>query len=317
MTQLLAAPPRASAPSRPTRALTAQKRNTRIGHLLLLPSIAILVVVIVFPVLNSIWMSFTDRSLLDVTSGNFVGLENYFSLFTSDDFRQSVGNTVVWTIVNVVAQVALGVGLAVLLNTKLRARFLLRAFAIVPWILPSVSAVLIWRNLYDPAIGLFNSIGMNLGLLEKPVVWLGSTDTAMGAVLVESVWKGTPFVMLIVLAGLQSMPKELYEAAAVDGANAWTTFWRIVLPSIKSTVALATILTTTYTVNNFNAVWLMTEGGPLGSTEIVFTYGYKQGFVKYEFGKAAAVSVTLFIVLLAIAIVYLFLLERKGQKSNV
>lgn len=292
------------------RTLKGTRRRLGFAYLLLAPSVVLLAVVVAYPVFSSFWMSFTDRNLLRMDSGRFIGLENYTRVFADPNFQQAVGNTAIWTVVNVVAQVVLGLGIAVMLNRNLIGAGLFRSVAIIPWVVPSVAAVLIWRYMYDPAVGLFNSLLMKLGIISEPVVFLGDPSTALPAVMVESIWKGTPFVVIILLAGLQAVTKEEYEAAAVDGASSWSTFWSVVLPRIRPTLALATVLTTVYTINNFNAIWLMTGGGPVGSTEIVFTYGYKRAFVDYAFGTAAAVSVVLFAVLLGLTLIYLAVLDR-------
>jgi multiple sugar transport system permease protein len=211
----------------------------------------------------------------------------------------------------VIAQIALGLGLAVLLNERLKARGLYRSIALIPYIVPSVAAALIWRWMYDGSAGIFNSMLYRLGIIDAYKPWLGEVSTALPAVVIESVWKGTPFVMILLLAGLQTISPEYYEAAAIDGASAWNRFVDITLPLLKPSLAVAMVLTTVYTVNNFNAIWLMTQGGPLGTTEILFTWAYKLAFDRFDFGMAATVSVVLFGILAIFAAIYIFLVERE------
>jgi ABC-type sugar transport system permease subunit len=285
-----------------------------VGYGLAAPALIVIGLVVLYPMVNAVLMSFTDRSLLDPGSGAWVGLKNYRHMLDLPLFGQALRNTAVWTVANVVLQMVIGTGLALLLNEKMRANAIMRATALIPYILPSVAAVLIWRYMFDPSVGVINSVLRQLGLVDKDVVWLGQTSTAMPAVIAESVWKGSPFVMLIVLAGLQTVPKELYEAAAIDGAGPWRRFRYVVAPHIRPTLALAAILTTVFTVNNFNAVWLMTQGGPLHSTEILFTLAYRTAFKDFDFGLAAAMSVVLFGFLILVGAVYVFLVERGERR---
>jgi multiple sugar transport system permease protein len=278
---------------------------------LLLPTLAVLALVIVYPVLDGIRISLMRMKITSTSEPRFVGLDNYVDLLQDDKFWFTLRTTAVWTISNVVAQLVLGLALAVLLNERLKARGLYRSIALIPYIVPSVAAALIWRWMYDGSAGIFNAVLVRIGVIDSYQQWLGEISTALPAVIIESVWKGTPFVMIMLLAGLQTIAPEYYEAASIDGANAWQRFLQITLPLLRPALAVATILTTVYTVNNFNAIWLMTQGGPLGSTEILFTWAYKLAFDRFDFGMAAAVSVVLFGILAILAAIYIFLVERE------
>jgi multiple sugar transport system permease protein len=281
------------------------------GYALLLPTLAVLALVIVYPVLDGIRISLMRMKLTSTSEPRYVGLDNYLDLFQDDKFWFTLRTTAVWTVSNVVAQLVLGLALAVLLNEQLKARGLYRSIALIPYIVPSVAAALIWRWMYDGSAGIVNAILLRIGVIDSYQQWLGEISTAMPAVIIESVWKGTPFVMILLLAGLQTISPEYYEAAAIDGASAWQRFLQITLPLLRPSLAVATILTTVYTVNNFNAIWLMTQGGPLGSTEILFTWAYKLAFDRFDFGMAATVSVVLFGILAIFAAIYIFLVERE------
>ncbi len=285
-------------------------RADLLGYALLLPALLVLGVVIVYPLAQGLNISFERYRLTDSTPPVYVGLANYAALLRDSVFWSTAETTVVWTIANLVAQMVLGTALALLLNEPLRGRGIYRSVGLIPWIVPSVAAALIWRWLYDGSAGLINSLLSRAGLIQQYVAWLGNTQTALPSVIIESVWKGTPFVIVIVLAALQAIPSELYEAATIDGASRTQRLWTVTLPAIRPTLAVAAILTTVYTVNNFNAIWLMTQGGPLHATEILFTYAYKIAFQRFDFGSAAAISVVLFGVLLIPASVYIFLVER-------
>lgn len=283
------------------------------GYALLAPTLALLAVVILYPLANGIRISLLRYKLTSAAEPHWIGLANYRKLFQDDEFWDVARTTVIWTASNVIAQLVLGLALALLMNEQLKARGLFRSMALIPYIVPSVCAALIWRWMYDGSSGIINAGLYRLGLIDSYRPWLGEVGTALPAVIVESVWKGTPFVMILILAGLQTIPPEFYEAGALDGASTWRRFVDITLPLLQPTLAVATILTTVYTVNNFNAIWLMTRGGPLGSTDILFTYAYKEAFESYDFGMAAAVSVVLFGVLAIFGAIYIFLVERQEQ----
>lgn len=291
--------------------LSAARRERLTGYALLLPSLTVLALVIVYPVLDGIRISLMRMKLTSTAGPRYVGLDNYLDLFQDDKFWFTLRTTAIWTLANVVAQLVLGLALAVLLNEQLKARGLYRSIALIPYIVPSVAAALIWRWMYDGSAGIVNAVLLRIGVIDSYQQWLGEISTALPAVIIESVWKGTPFVMILLLAGLQTIAPEYYEAAAIDGASAWQRFLQITLPLLRPSLAVATILTTVYTVNNFNAIWLMTQGGPLGSTEILFTWAYKLAFDRFDFGMAATVSVVLFGILAIFAAIYIFLVERE------
>ncbi len=294
-----------------TPRLNPGQRERLFGYALLLPTLLVLALVILYPLIDGFRISLMKMKITSVAEPRFIGIENYIDLFQDEKFWFTLRTTAIWTVSNVVAQIVLGLALAVLLNERLKARGLYRSIALIPYIVPSVAAALIWRWMYDGSSGIINAILYRLGIIDSYVAWLGEVNTALPAVIIESVWKGTPFVMIMLLAGLQTVSPEYYEAAAMDGASAWHRFRDITLPLLRPALAVATVLTTVYTVNNFNAIWLMTQGGPLGSTEILFTWAYKLAFDRFDFGMAAAVSVVLFGILAIFASIYIFLVERE------
>jgi multiple sugar transport system permease protein len=303
----------AAPPHPPVRAGSRGPRlgDRAFGYGLLLPALAMLGLVIVYPVLNGIRISFMRWRLTSTAEPSYVGFDNFIELFNDDRFWETLRTTVTWTLSNVVLQMVLGLGLALLLNEQLKVRGLYRSIALIPYIVPSVCAALIWRWMYDGSSGIINALLYQAGVIDDYRPWLGEVDTALPAVIVESVWKGTPFVMIMLLAGLQTISPEYHEAGAIDGAGPWRRLRDITLPLLQPTLAVATILTTVYTVNNFNAIWLMTQGGPLGSTDILFTSAYKMAFERYDFGMAATMSVVLFGMLAVLGAIYIFLVERQ------
>ena len=282
-------------------------------YLLVAPALLLVLGVVVFPVLDGILSAFQDVTLRSIARNETTwnGLDNFQAVFNDKAFIQAALNTLVWVVLNVVFQIVLGLGLALLLMTKRPGIGLLRAGILIPWVIPSVVAVLTWRWMYDPSIGLINEFLLQLGAIDDYFPWLGDTRTALLAVTIESIWKGTPFVMLMLLAALQMVPQSQIEAARLDGAR-WPQIVRhIIIPHIRVSLAITSVLTFVLTTNNFNAVYLMTGGGPLGSSEILFTLAYRYAFDAFELGQASAVAVILFVILVLATTFYLRLIQRR------
>jgi multiple sugar transport system permease protein len=300
---------------RAARLIPGRHDSPLLGYLLLAPAVIVILLVVGYPVVDAIRLSFYHSVLIE-PGQRFTGFANYSAVFHDPAFWQAARNTVVWTVSNLVLQMVIGTALALLLNEKLRARGLYRSVFLIPWIVPSVVAALIWRYMYDVNTGVINALLQKLGIIHGYQDWLGQGSTAMPAVIAESVWKGTPFVMLLVLAALQAVPPDLYDAAAVDGATSWERFRYVVIPQIRPTLGLAAALTIVYTINNFNAIWLMTGGGPLHDTDILFTYAYKLAFLNnLDFGLAAAASVVIFGVIAVFAGLCIFLVNRAEREA--
>lgn len=275
------------------------------GYLLIAPAFLALFGVIGYPLVQAFIMSLHKIILTDPGAGQpFVGLANYMTAITSPLFAGALWLSVVWTAVNLVIQMVLGLAVALVLNEPFPWRGLARGIALIPWVTPSVVSVLTWRWMYDAQFGVINAALVGLGIVSRPVVWLGNTQTALWAVIAESIWKGTPFVAIMLLAALQAVPTELYDVAKVDGANAWRRLRHITLPLIMPTLIVAATLTTIFTFNNFNAIWLMTQGGPLHATETLTILVYDQAFVAYDMGQATAIGMITFFILLVFVVIF-------------
>ena len=282
-------------------------------YLLVAPAMVLIVGTVLYPVASGILAAFQDLTLRNIARGEtpWVGLANFRDALGDPDFAQAARNTVIWVTLNVAIQLALGLALALLLMAPRPGIALVRAAILIPWVIPSVVDVLTWRWMFDPNVGLVNEVALRLGIVDDYFPWLGDTRTALFAVLVESVWKGTPFVMLMLLAALQMVPRSQIEAAQLDGAR-WSGVVRhIILPHIRVPLAITAILTFVLSTNNFNAIYLMTGGGPLGSSEILFTLAYRYAFTAFELGRAAAVAVMLFVILAVATTLYLHLILRR------
>ena len=278
------------------------------GYLLIAPAVISILVLSVYPLLNGIWISFLNYDMTKATSdtfGKFAGLKNYMVVFANSKYRTAVCNSVVWTLVNIVAQLTLAMGIALVLNEKLKGRGFFRTVALLPWAIPAAISALTFSALYDTKIGVFNVILIRLGILKEGYSFLGNVATAMPAVIIANIWKSTPFLMIFILAALQGVSYDMYESASIDGAGKIKRFLYITLPNIKEPMAVAVILNVISIFNNFNAIWLLTKGGPLDSTEIMYTYAYRQAFVDHKFGYAAAISVVIFIVIAILTTIYI------------
>ena len=283
------------------------KKNWK-GYMLVVPACLAVIFVSIYPMIYGITIAFKNYVLTKSFAPNFnkfAGFKNFIAIFGKPEFLQACRNTAFWTVTNVSVQVVLAVLIALALNRNIRCKSFFRTTALIPWAVPSVIAAFTFRFLYDTNVGIVNILLVKLGILDSPISILGNIATARWAVVFESIWKGTPFVMIFILAALQTVPMEVQESAMMDGANAGQRFFRITLPHIKGSLGIATILTTIGTINNFNAVWLMTQGGPSGTTEIMFTYAYRRAFNGNDFGEAAAASVVMFLLIAALTAVYI------------
>lgn len=290
----------------------ARIREAGTALLFLLPLLVLVVALIVYPVYRAVWLSLTDK--LVGYPERFVGLQNYFYLAEDDTFRQVIRNSFVFTVVSVGFKVVTGVLMALVLDNVIRGRNFLRGLFLLPWITSTVIIALTWRWMFDafPGRGFFNSVLLDLGLLSRPIAFMATPEGAMMAVIVANWWRGFPFFGVSFLAGLQAIPRELYEAAAVDGATTWRRFWHITLPGLKHVMIVTTLLSFILTINDFNIIYVMTRGGPGSATQIFATYSYQVAFNQLRWGRG--VTVCLFVVpilVLGIILISRYLLRDK------
>ncbi|MHB1651351.1 MAG: carbohydrate ABC transporter permease [Desulfitobacteriaceae bacterium] len=292
-------------------------RRHRMAYLFLTPAFVILAILVFYPLVKGILLSFTDMDQYNMgtkflkASYHFIGLGNYRTIFTSSEFWQITKQTVIWTFVNVFFHFSIGLFLALLLNRQFRGRTVYRILLLVPWAVPSFVSAFAWKWMYNYDYGIINLALTKLGL--QPVPWLSHPTWAMVAVILTNVWLGIPFMMVTMLGGLQSIPKDLYEAAVVDGANRWQQFWRITLPLLRSVALTATLLGVIWTFNMFNIIFLVTGGGPVHSTEILVTYSYLQAFSEWKFGMASAYGVIILSFLVVFSSVYYRALHQEEK----
>ena len=287
------------------------------GYLLIAPAVIAIFLLSVYPLLNGIWISFLNYDMTKAKAGDFgtfAGFKNYIVIFGNSKFRSAVGNSIIWTVANILFQLLLALGIAIVLNEKIKGRGFFRTAAMLPWAIPAAISALTFSALYDTKIGVINAALIKLGILKEGYSFLGNISTAMPAVIIANVWKSTPFLMIFILAALQGVSHDLYESASIDGAGKIKRFLYITMPNIKEPMAVAVILNLISIFNNFNAIWLLTKGGPLGSTEIMYTYAYRQAFVDHKFGYAAATSVVIFAVIAVLTIIYVKMISSSHKE---
>ena len=288
----------------------------RMAWLFLLPMLAIMAVVTGFPLLNTLWLAFTDASLTGRGyDWKWSGLENFYYLFDDENFRVALGYTLYFTIVSVAIEMLLGVLVALLLDQEFFGRTLVRALLILPWALPTIVNAMMWRLIYNPEFGSLNALLLQFGLIESYRSWLGVPGTAMNMVILADVWKNYPLIALIVLGALQTIPRDLYEAAAIDGASPWKRFLHITFPGILVPFSVALILRTIEAFKVFDIIYVMTRGGPADTTKTVSFFVYQESFsyLRAGSGAAYAVAVTLLSGLLIAA--YVVVLRRTERAS--
>ena len=274
-----------------------RRREQAIGMALIAPTVLLFAALIFYPMLQALFLSLHRVSTLTLRT-QWVGLANFQSLLADPAFLTSFGNTVVWTLGAVTLQLGLGVGVALLLNGRLVGRSLARGLLLFPYLLPTAVAVLVWRWLFNDLYGLINHVLLSLGLISQPVAWLSQPSSAMVAVILVGAWKFFPFVVIAVLARLQSIPDSLYEAARIDGASRWAQFWDITLPQLANVLAVVVLLRSIWDFKEFDLIYLMTGGGPGISTQTLPILVYREAFQLLSFGRGAAVAVTMFVFML-------------------
>ena len=278
-------------------------------YALFLPSIAMIVLINLYPFVTGFLYSLQDGSLLK--AGEFVGLANYAALWRMADFRYSLQFSALFALANVAGSYAIGLGLALLLNKDVPGRGFFRVALLLPWIIPSIVSIVSWRWMIADQNGLFNQA---LGLVGLgPIYFLGSSDTAVFSVIMIKIWRSFPFMMVSCLAALQSIDRDLYEAAEIDGAGRWQSFRDITLPQIAGISVVMWILMTIWSVNDFETPWLLTQGGPSNATENLIVLAYKYTFTRNDVGIGSAIAVVSLVILMILALV---LLRRQAANER-
>ena len=265
------------------------QREAALGWLLLAPVLVVMLILVVWPFSTAIWIAFTDKTI--GRDANWVGLANFQQVLASPRFVRSIQNSLIFTVVAIAMKFVLGMAMALVLNRAFFGRNVLRAYFLVPWVLPGFVAYMIWRWFLDPLQGVMNYALTDLGLITFPLEFLSSPATALPSVILAHVWRSFPFFGIAFLAGLQNIPAEQYEAAAVDGANGWQKFLFVTLPGLRHVILVVLMLSTIWTFNAFEPIFLLTGGGPADATIVYTVLAYEMGIVNMRLGEASAVPV--------------------------
>lgn len=274
-------------------------------YIYLLPTIILMCILLIIPIVMVIGYSFYDNVIIN-KNPVFVGLENYTTVLSDPVFLVAIRNTLFFVVISIVAHFLIGMLFAMLLNTRYlntMTKGIFRVIYALPWMFTASVIAIVWRMMLNPN-GVLNYLMTNMGIISEKIEWLASRDVALSAVTLINIWSGYPFYMISILAGLQGISTDLYEASALDGANAVQTFFRITIPQLKPILVSLLMLDFVWTLQQFALIWMTTGGGPVNATETISTYIYKQGFSKYQYSMASAGAVILLIVCTIIGIFY-------------
>lgn len=287
-------------------------KNKWVGFLYLLPALILLGILIIYPFFNALGLSFQSQLIYEL-KGKFVGFANYKEFLFDKDFWHSFYLSVVWTLSNVVGQVLFGLIISLMLNKAFHGRTLVRGLVLLPFFMPVVSIMLMWRWMLNDSYGMINYILISVGIIHKPVSWLGSAATAFPTIIAIATWRYIPFVIINILAKLQVIPLEMYEAAELDGANGWQKFRFVTFPEITDVLTVVIILRIIFMFKKVDEIMMLTNGGPGNATEVLPLYSYKNAFESMQLGKGAASSIILMVILSVFMAVYLHFAEKEEE----
>lgn len=282
------------------------------GLLFVAPALLAVAGVIFYPIVETALMSFSSVNALAQREG-FNGIDNYRSLFENSVFFRVLVQTLVWTVAVVLVTTAISIPVALGLNLNFRGRRIARALLIVPWAASLMINAIIWRWILDGQYSIINGTLMKWHIIDQPIVWLGSETTAAIAIIIVGILVSIPFTSFSLLAGLQSVPEELYEAARMDGAKFWATLWHITLPMLRPVLVVTTLLNVIYVFNSFPIPWVLTQGAPAYHTDILVTYLYKRAFTEGQFGQASAMAMLTFLLLLIFSLSFSHITRDRSE----
>jgi multiple sugar transport system permease protein len=289
----------------PRTFLSRRTREHLANYVYLLPAAICLGGTVLFPILKAIHMSLYQNVLSRPQDYHFIGLGNYVRMIHDPVFWLTLKNSFVWVVWSVSTQFVLGFLGALILNADFKGRTFFRTLNLLPWIIPGVVVGLVWEYLYQPNYGPINDLLRRVGLLDVPIAWLSQPAYAMASVIFANIWRGIPFFTIMILAGLQAIPDEVYEAATVDGASVSQRFWNVTLPMLRPIIVVATATRIIWTFNYADLIFVMTAGGPANATQITSTYTLISAYTDLDFGYAATLSVVLLVIMLLFTTFYL------------
>jgi multiple sugar transport system permease protein len=289
----------------------------RADYLYVLPAIVVMLIVIAYPIYYTVDLSFFNTPpSLQLRDKVFVGFDNYALILSSDVFWRVTANTFIWTIVSTGFAFILGLGSALALNHEFAGRGVLRAILIIPWVISAVAASYIWKWIYHSDFGVIGAVLVGLGFADRPPNFIDSVSTVLPSLIVVNVWREFPFAMIMLMAGLQTVPDQLLRAAKVDGASAWQRFWHVTFPHLRGVSTVTILLLSVANFNSFIIPWIMTGGGPSNASHIWITHIYELAFGRQRWGIASAYSVLLFLIVMTLGYFYVRALSGGERKEG-
>ena len=300
-------------PRRRSRRTKLARRQTRLAWLLLVPSLAVVALVALYPLGKTVFQSFTDQEFLALEPTKWVGFDNYTQLFHDSLFRHSIWTTIKFSAITVAFEFALGLAIALVVNSNFKGRGMMRAVMLVPWAIPTVVAAQMWKWMLDDTFGVINDLGVRLHVLSHSHAWIADPSTSLAAVCAVDIWKTTPLVALLLLAGLQVIPQDLYEAARVDGANVLQQFWKITFPLLKPAILVTLIFRTLDALRVFDVFYVFFGNRP--DTQTMAIYAQSTIVGDGHVGYGAAVSVVIFLIIAIFVVIYMTLNRLSGEET--
>lgn len=292
--------------------MSLKGRQNLEGYIFVLPGFCYMLLLLGYPLIYNMVLSFKDTNVKNLNNGNsvFVGFENYTKLFNDPTFLLVLRNTFVFTVACLVVQFSIGFLFALLFSKKFTFAGPVRGLILIGYMMPMSVTGMLGKNMFTIE-GVINDLATKMGLMQSPVEWLVSGNTALAAIIAVNCWVGIPFNMLLLTSGLTGVPQDIYESASIDGANAWHKFWKITIPSIRPAIMAVLMLGFIYTFKAFDLMFIMTSGGPLNATDVLGTYSYTLSFAQYEFSLGAASAMVLFCCLFVVGLCYLKLISKE------
>ena len=278
-----------------------------VGLLFVLPAFVYMLIFVGYPIISNIVLSVQDVTVKNLARGtkNFVGLNNYIELFGDEVFRLTISNTLKFTVYSLLFQFIIGFALAVFFNKNFSFAKPIRGLLMIPWMIPMTVTALIFKFIFSTDVGIINYLLHSLGIISENIEWLTNPDIALGCVIFANVWIGIPFNTILLSTGLTTISQELYESAAIDGANGFQRFIKITLPLLRPTIESVLVLGFIYTFKCYDLIYVMTSGGPVNSTHLMSTYSYKLSFEMFDYSMGSAAANVLLVILLVVGMVYL------------
>lgn len=291
------------------------RNEARTAWVMMAPALIVLCCVAVFPILQTFWFSFHRMNLKDVLHGQpFIGLQNYISIFTDSRALSDIGFTLLFTVITVFLELIIGFASALIMNMPFRGRGAVRASVLIPWAIPTSVSAMMWVFIFNDQYGMFNDILKRMGIITNYQAWLSTYHGSLMALVISDVWKTAPYLALLILAGLQMLPEELYESAKLDGANVFQRFFNITLPLMKNTLIVALLMRTIDAFRVFDLIYVMTGGA--NGTESIAIYSYKQLMSFLDFGYGSALAVVIFLLVFIISAVYMLFMGKDFSQDS-